>query len=477
VSEAAARGAHQQQSTVLVVDDEKSFRVICEEALTREGYRVRTAADGASGAKAWRQEPPDVVILDRNLPDADGVELLATLSREAAERGVDTLFLVATAYAEIENAVQALRMGAEDYLTKPIQLSDLLIKIQKALEARRLRARVRALHRERSSAAPGQWLLSSKSPAMRTALEQVERVAESPSTSVLLQGESGTGKEVLARLLHERTPGRRDEAFVELNCAAISEGLLESELFGHERGAFTDAKSTKRGLMEVADGGTLFLDEVGELSAPLQTKLLRALETMRFRRVGGTRDLQTDVRIVAATNRNLGDEVRAGRFRLDLFHRLDVFGLYVPPLRERREDLPELSRFLLQRIAARLLKPPPTLLPAADKLLCGYSWPGNVRELRNALERAVILSRDGLIGPPQLLLGEVGPQQGSAFFEAQAIDGRPPTLAELEKLYIERLLQHAGGNRTQVARLLDVSYPTVAKKIADYGIALPEKGS
>ena len=474
MSESVQRGA-QVQSTVLVIDDEKSFRVICEEALSREGYRVRTAADGAAGAKAWRQEPTDVVILDRNLPDLDGVDLLATLSKEAAERGVDTLFLIATAYAEIENAVLALRMGAEDYLAKPIQLSDLLIKIQKALETRRLRARVRALHRERTGGEPEQWLLSSKSPAMKTALEQVERVAESPSTSVLLQGESGTGKEVLARLLHERTPGRRDEAFVELNCAAISEGLLESELFGHERGAFTDAKNTKRGLMEVADGGTLFLDEVGELSAPLQTKLLRALETMRFRRVGGTRDLQTDLRIVAATNRNLGEEVRAGRFRLDLFHRLDVFGLRVPPLRERREDLPELSRFLLARIGARLLKPAPRLLPEADKVLAAYSWPGNVRELRNVLERAVILERGGVIAATALLLGEVGPQSGSAFFEAQQIDGRPPTLAELEKLYLERLLQHAGGNRTQVARLLDVSYPTVAKKIADYGIVLPDK--
>jgi len=196
---------------------------------------------------------------------------------------------------------------------------------------------------------------------------------------------------------------------------------------------------------------------------------------MRFRRVGGTRDLQTDLRVVAATNRNLGEEVRAGRFRLDLFHRLDVFGLRVPPLRERREDLPELSRFLLARIAARLLKPAPKLLPETDKVLAAYSWPGNVRELRNVLERAVILERGGVISAGSLLLGEVGPQTGGAFFEAQQIDGRPPTLAELEKLYLERLLQHAGGNRTQVARLLDVSYPTVAKKIADYGIVLPEK--
>jgi DNA-binding NtrC family response regulator len=293
---------------------------------------------------------------------------------------------------------------------------------------------------------------------------------------VLLQGESGTGKEVVARLIHARTPGRGEEAFVELNCAAISEGLLESELFGHERGAFTDAKSTKRGLMEVADGGTLFLDEVGELSPPLQTKLLRALETMRFRRVGGTRDLSTDLRVVAATNRNLAEEVRLGRFRLDLYHRLDVFHLQLPPLRERREDLSPLARFLLGRIAQRLLKPAPSLAPEAERILAGYSWPGNVRELRNVLERAVILARGPAIGASELVLGD-GPRPASpAFFDVQLVDGRPPTLAELERAYLVRLLAHAAGNRTQVARLLDVSYPTVAKKIADYGIALPDKG-
>jgi two-component system response regulator AtoC len=462
-------------STILIVDDEKSFRVIAQAALTREGYRVRTADSGTAGARAWREEPADVVVLDRNLPDLDGVELLSTLSKEAAERGVDTLFLVATAYADVENAVQALRLGAEDYLTKPIQLPDLVIKIRKALEARRLRARVRALRAERGTGG-GAWLLETRSPAMRAALEQAERVAESPSTSVLLQGESGTGKEVVARLIHARTPGRSEEAFVELNCAAISEGLLESELFGHERGAFTDAKSTKRGLMEVADGGTLFLDEVGELSPPLQTKLLRALETMRFRRVGGTRDLSTDLRVLAATNRNLAEEVRLGRFRLDLFHRLDVFHLQLPPLRERREDLSPLARFLLGRIAQRLLKPAPSLSPEAERILAGYAWPGNVRELRNVLERAVILARGPEIGAAELVLGEGPGPAAPAFFEAPLVDGRPPTLAELERAYLVRLLAHAGGNRTQVARLLDVSYPTVAKKVADYGIPLPDKG-
>jgi two-component system response regulator AtoC len=462
-------------SSVLIVDDEKSFRIIAEEALAREGYQVRTAESGAAGARAFREDPADVVILDRNLPDVDGVDLLATLSKEAEERGADTLFLVATAYADVENAVQALRQGAEDYLTKPIQLSELLIKIRKALEARRLRNRVRALRRDRG--APIDALLTTQSAAMREVLERARKVAQSVSTSVLLQGESGTGKEVIARLIHDETPARRDEAFVTLNCAAISEGLLESELFGHERGAFTDAHSGKRGLLELAAGGTLFLDEIGELGLAMQTKFLRALETTTFRRVGGTRDLPVDVRIIAATNRDLEQQVAAGAFRLDLFHRLDVFHLTVLPLRERREDIPGLANFLLERIAQRLARVPPKLSPEAGRVLVAYDYPGNVRELRNVLERALILETGPQITLASLVLGRIPrapATEGQAFFTAPLVEGRPPTLDELEKAYVERLLAHTGGNRAQVARLLDVSYPTVAKKIADYGIKVPE---
>jgi two-component system response regulator AtoC len=459
-------------SSVLVVDDEKSFRVIAEEALSREGYAVRTADSGAAAARAYADDPADVVVLDRNLPDVDGVDLLGRLAREAQERGVDTLFLVATAYADIENAVQALRQGAEDYLAKPLQLPDLLIKIRKALEARHLRNRVRALRHE----APSRALLETKSTAMREVVDRARKVAQSPSTSVLLQGESGTGKEIVARFLHDQTPGRRDEAFVELNCAALSEGLLESELFGHERGAFTDAKASKRGLLEVAAGGTLFLDEIGELGGQLQAKLLRALETMTFRRVGGTRDLTADVRIIAATNRNLDEEVRAGRFRLDLFHRLDVFHLTLPPLRDRHEDIPILAAWLLERIAQRLLKPVPQLSPAALRVLAAYDYPGNVRELRNILERALILETSATIRPESLLLGSGrgGRATADSFFSVGLSGGQPPTLAGIEKLYIERLLEHVSGNRSQAARLLDISYPTVAKKISDYGIKVQD---
>jgi two-component system response regulator AtoC len=461
-------------TTVLIVDDEKSFRVIAEAALVREGYNVRTAASGTAGMAAWRESPPDVVLLDRNLPDADGVEMLATLSQEARDRGADSLFLVATAYADVENAVRALRQGAEDYLTKPIQLSELVVKIRKALEARRLRNRVRALRRE--TRPPQDALLTSQSPAMCQVFERALRVAQSPSTSVLLQGESGTGKEIMARFIHEHTPGRSEEALVDLNCAAIAEGLLESELFGHERGAFTDAKTGKQGLLELASGGTLFLDEIGELGASVQTKLLRALETTSFRRVGGTRDLVADVRVIAASNRNLEDDVAAGRFRLDLFHRLDVFHLTLPPLRERREDIPALANWMLGRISKRLGRPDAGLSPEAMQVLLTYDYPGNVRELRNILERSLILETGSEIGVSSLLIAKsrrAPAKETVDFFSANPhADGRPPSLAEIEKLYIERLLAHTGGNRAEVARLLKVSYPTVAKKIADYGIVV-----
>lgn len=462
-------------TSVLIVDDEKSFRVIAETALVREGYLVRTAASGGAGLAAWRESPADVVLLDRNLPDADGVELLATFARETRERGADSLFLVATAYADVENAVRALRQGAEDYLTKPIQLSELVVKIRKALEARRLRNRVRALRRD--GGPPQDALLASESPAMREAIERALKVAQSPSTSVLLQGESGTGKEIMARFIHEHTPGRCEEALVDLNCAAIAEGLLESELFGHERGAFTDAKTGKQGLLELASGGTLFLDEIGELGTSVQTKLLRALETTSFRRVGGTRDLVADVRVIAASNRNLEDDVAAGRFRLDLFHRLDVFHLTLPPLRERREDIPSLAQWILDRIARRLGRADVHLAQDAINVLIAYDYPGNVRELRNILERSLILESGSEIGAAALLVGKgkraVSKEPADFFAVTPHGDGRPPSLAEIEKAYIERLLAHTGGNRAEVARLLKVSYPTVAKKIADYGIVVP----
>jgi two-component system response regulator AtoC len=463
--------------TVLVVDDEKTFRIVAEEALSSEGFAVTTAASGAAGLAAWQREPCDLVILDRHLPDTDGIAVLEAIVREAGERGVDTLVVIATAYADVTSAVQAVKLGAFDYLSKPLQLPELVVTVQKALEAKRLRAQVRQLTGQlagRAAATLGQFV-PGPSLAMAAVVDMVDKVAQSTDTTVLVQGESGTGKEHIADLIHRGTPGRADGPFVEINCASVPESLLESELFGHERGAFTDAKASKRGLFEEADGGTLFLDEVGEMPMGTQAKLLKVLEEMTFRRLGGTRDLTVSVRVVAATNKDLAVEVQRGAFRLDLYHRLDVFHIRVPPLRDRREDILPLAEHFLARFATRLRKVAARFAPETERLLVAYDYPGNVRELRNLVERAVILSTAAVIEPACIVisgpgLGPVGGPATPAFFSVELADGRPPSLDDVEREYIARLLQFTGGNKTQVARLLGVSFPTVAKKISDYGL-------
>ncbi|HEX4405703.1 MAG TPA: sigma-54 dependent transcriptional regulator [Polyangia bacterium] len=461
--------------TVLVVDDEKTFRIVAEEALSSEGFTVTTAASGHAGLTAWQRDPCDLVILDRHLPDTDGIAVLEAIVKEAGERGIDTLVVIATAYADVTSAVQAVKLGAFDYLSKPLQLPELVVTVRKALEAKRLRAEVRQLKGQlagRAHAVLGDFVAGS-SAAMASVVDMVDKVAQSPDTTVLVQGESGTGKEHIADLIHRRTPGRGAGPFVEINCASVPESLLESELFGHERGAFTDAKLSKRGLFEEADGGTLLLDEVGEMPLATQAKLLKVLEEMTFRRLGGTRDLTVSVRVVAATNKDLAVEVERGAFRLDLYHRLDVFHLHVPPLRERREDVLPLATHFLARFAARLRKTAARFAPETERVLLAYDYPGNVRELRNLVERAVILSTGAVIEPACIVISGpslAGGASSSVFFSADLTDGRPPSLDDLERGYIARLLQFTGGNKTHVARLLGVSYPTVAKKITDYGL-------
>jgi DNA-binding NtrC family response regulator len=460
--------------TVLVIDDEKTFRIVAEEALSAEGFAVATAPSGQAGLTAWQRDPVDVVILDRHLPDTDGIAVLEAIIREGRERDADSLIVIATAYADVSSAVQALKLGAFDYLSKPLQLPELVVTVRKALEAKRLRAQVRQLT-GRAQAARGDFVPGT-SAAMRQVLDMVDKVAQATDTTVLIQGESGTGKEHIADLIHRFTPGRRDEPFVEINCAAVPENLLESELFGYERGAFTDAKAPKRGLFEQADRGTLFLDEVGEMPVGTQAKLLKVLEEMTFRRLGGTRDISVSVRVVAATNKDLAEEVKRGAFRLDLYHRLDVFHLRVPPLRDRREDILPLAAQFLTRFAARMRKPAARFSPETERALVAYDYPGNVRELRNVIERAVILSVAEQIDLDCIVLsGPTRPAEAALaappFFAVELdASGRPPDLDALERAYVARLLELTGGNRTQVARLLGVSYPTIAKKIADYGL-------
>jgi DNA-binding NtrC family response regulator len=385
----------------------------------------------------FQADPADFVILDRNLPDADGLVLLEQIVRESRERGLDSLVVVATAYATVDSAVQALKAGAFDYLPKPIGLSELIVTFRRALDARKLRVRARQLS-IRQSAAVGDLVVGS-SASMRQVLGMVEKVSEAVDTTVLIQGESGTGKELVANLIHRRTPGRCEQQFVEFNCSALPDSLLEAELFGYERGAFTDARAKKRGLFEAAEGGTLFLDEIGEMHPSTQTKLLKVLEEMTFRRLGGTRDIKVNVRVIAATNKDLAAEVTRGAFRLDLYHRLDVFHLQIPALRERSEDVIPLARHFLAKLSVKLKKPGLTFAPEAEQRLRSHDYAGNVRELRNIIERAVILAARPVIGPECIVLsGPRLPDGARATFFTVDLDANDqvPTWDDVERWYV-----------------------------------------
>ncbi|HUB08844.1 MAG TPA: sigma-54 dependent transcriptional regulator [Myxococcales bacterium] len=465
------------KARVLIVDDEKTFRVVAEAALIAEGYDVVSAASGREALERFREQAADLVILDRNLPDTDGLALL-TRFREAEDGA--PLVIMATAYAEVDHAVQALKLGAHDYLTKPLQLPELVHKVSVALQARRLERRLGALQSLGATKLAREVHLGD-SPAMKRVSELVDAVAQSPDTTVLIEGESGTGKQVVANLIHHRTPRRAQEPFVELNAASLPEQFVESELFGHERGAFTDAKTQKRGLLELADQGSLFLDEIGELPQTIQAKLLKVLETSTFRRLGGTADIRVDVRFIAATNRDLARAVQEGVFRTDLFHRLDVFRVRLPPLRERPEDILPLAAAFTQEFAERMGKRISGLAPDAEARLRAYPYPGNVRELRNVIERAVILEAGERLSAASVLLntppspgagaeGAAGTTGPGSFQEMVGRLGRPPTLEEMERDYLARILEYAGGNKSQVSRLTGLSYPTVARKVAEYGL-------
>jgi two-component system response regulator AtoC len=456
----------------LVVDDERVFRVMSEEALTAKGFEVRTAATLAKARTELQQSTPDVVVLDRRLPDGDGLDLLASGAIDAKHGG--PVVIVVTAYGDVENAVAALRAGATDYLTKPIQVTDLVVKLDKALEARGLRDR---LHLVKTSAARPP-IREGKSAAERTLRESLRNVAASPATPVLLVGPSGAGKQCAAELLHSMTYHDAEEAaFVEVNCAALPAELVESELFGHEKGAFTDARATRRGLVEMADGGTLFLDEVTELPERSQAKLLKFLDTMRFRRVGGEREISVQLRIVAATNRDVAQEVATGKFREDLFHRVSVFTIPVPPLRDRREDIPALAAAFAAFFAQRVKKRVTGISRPALEKLSHYDYPGNVRELRNIVERAIILTRSAEIDAADIVVprADTSPPasdpSAAVFFRVDlGPDGNPQTAEIVEHGYVKRVLDHFGGKRTQAAQALGISYPTFLRRLRELGI-------
>jgi DNA-binding NtrC family response regulator len=450
------------KGTLLVVDDERSLRFSIGEWARDEGYAPLEAASGREALDLARERAVDAVVLDLKLADEDGLRVL----RELRDNDPSLPVVMLTGHGTVEQAVRAIQLGAYDFMLKPPDLAHLGLVLERALEHARLRQEVSRL---RQSGA-GRVEIVGGSDGLKLAMSRLERAAKASASTVLLHGETGSGKELMARFLHEKS-ARATGPFVELNCSAIPEQLLESELYGHERGAFTDAKRFKKGLFELADRGTLFLDEIGEMAPQLQAKLLRVLETRTFRRVGGSADITVDVRVVAATHRDLAKLVSEGRFREDLYFRLNVVPVHVPALRERVADIPPLAEHFVGRFCRELGRPAARLHPAALERLQGYRWPGNVRELRNVIERVLLLEADDEIRPEHLppeMSGHAALAGGAAIdpFPSGAV--RP--LAELEKMAIEHALRVCEGNKTRAASLLGIARQTLRTKLKEYAI-------
>jgi two-component system response regulator AtoC len=448
---------------VLVVDDEENLRLVLRTLLKRQGYEVETASSGDEALGLVDSFGPDVILTDVRMPKMGGLDLLATLKA----KGNDATVIVMSAYGNVDLALDAIKAGAYDYVQKPFKHEEVVLTLRKAEEREALRRENRVLREEIRKEHQFEQILA-KSSSMQDIFRTIAKIADFKTTA-LISGESGTGKELVARALHRRG-SRRNAPFVAVNCGAIPENLLESELFGHKKGAFTDASTDRRGLFEEADGGTLFLDEIGELPLALQVKLLRVLQDEIIRRLGDTRDVKVDVRIVAATHRDLVAEVKAGRFREDLFYRLNVLPIVVPPLRARREDIPLLIDHFVAKNNARLGTSIRGLDTEARRVLCEYGWPGNVRELENSIERAMVLSEGDLIGAadlPDRIREARDPMQVQLASGELSIK---KTTRVIEEMLIRRALQKTKGNRTRAAEVLELSHRALLYKIKDYKI-------
>jgi len=441
-------------NNILVVDDEEPFRRLLKNELARKGYAVSVASDGGEALRLMRENTFDATLLDVVMPGVDGLSLMKKLKEDPSAPPI----IVLTGRATVETAVEAMKNGAYDYLTKPYKLDELVIVVDRACEYGRLSVKSKLLEQELvRKESPFEFVGTSRQ--LKDILALIRKVAPTDSP-VYIQGESGTGKELVANTVWHYSK-RKDTPFIALNCASLSESLIESEIFGHEKGAFTSAYQLKRGLVEVADTGTLFLDEIGEMPIGLQAKLLRFLDSGEFRRVGGNKALTVDVRLIAATNKDLPGMIKKGAFREDLYYRLNVINITLPPLRERKEDIAALARHFLKQYAKKLEKSITDLTPDALELLAGYHWPGNVRELENVVERAVILCESNLLGaedlsvPTPAVIAELGTN---------------PSLEEMEKNYILRVLKEANGNQSKASQLLGIDRKTLYLKLKKYGI-------
>jgi DNA-binding NtrC family response regulator len=449
-------------ASVLVVEDETAQRQLMADILTRDGHRVRVAGGVDEALEAIAGEVPDLVLCDWRMPGRDGGELLEEVRRRSLGCG----FVVMTAYGTIAHAVEAVRLGADDYLSKPFERDALLLAVRRVLRTRRLESENRLL---RDAVGEGNRFgrLIGSSPAMQRLYRTIEKVAATDAT-VLILGESGTGKELVARTLH-RSSRRGDRPFVAVNCAAIPDTLIESELFGHERGAFTGAHRRRQGRFEEAAGGTLFLDEIASMPLPLQATLLRVLQERTVTRVGGSGETEVDVRVVAASNRDLPALVAEGAFREDLYYRLNVVPVELPPLRDRRDDIPLLAEAFLEQASARHGREVGPLPPAAIRLLLEHGWPGNVRELANAVERLVLLAEDGRISvedlPPAIRGRDTGASAGAFRLPAEGVDWNA-----MEESLLRQALERSGGNRAAAARLLGLGYKAFLYRLEKHGL-------
>ncbi|MBI2876247.1 MAG: sigma-54-dependent Fis family transcriptional regulator [Candidatus Tectomicrobia bacterium] len=454
------------KGNVLIVDDEDLVRWSLEKGLGKEGYHVLLADTGELALKKLEEEPIDLILLDIRLPGISGMEVLQRIR----ENNSDLLVIMMTSYGDVEMAVNAMKWGAYDYVNKPFNLEDVRLSVRKALETIRLKKEVELLRNEQRSKYGFDNIIGI-SPLIREVFDMVKMIARSDATTVLLQGESGTGKDLLAKAIHYQS-ARYEKPFIAINCGAVPDTLLESELLGHEKGAFTDAKAKKIGLFEQADMGTIFLDEIGEMKMDMQVKLLRLIEDKSFRRVGGVKDIKVDVRIVAATNKDLAQMVKEGAFREDLYYRLKVFPIYVPPLRERQDDITLLINYFIDVFNKEFKKNIRGISPKALTFLQNYPWPGNVRELKNVIERAIILGGEDEITPTQLpkeiqqdTQSEIIASNGSFKLPSLGVD-----LDLVEKELIQQALERTGGNQTHAAKLLTISRDALRYRMQKHGL-------
>ena len=459
---------------ILVVDDEVNLRKLLGALLRREGYTVRLAEDGVEGLACFGAEPFDVVLTDLRMPNLDGMGLLRAL----LERDAHLPVIVITAHGTVDTAVEALKIGAFDFITKPYDKDELTAVVAKAIATRRLSDQAPRATESGGGAATGRFGLIGAAPAMQKVFDIVSKVAATPST-VLITGESGTGKELIAKALHTHSD-RADKPFIRVNCAAIPDTLIESELFGYEKGAFTGAATNKPGRFELADKGTLFLDEIGEISTEMQVKLLRAIQESEFERVGGITTHRVEVRLVTATNRDLAQQVKDGHFRDDLFYRLNVVPIHLPPLRDRLEDIPTLVKHILARYAVRLGRTIDGVSDAALEVLRGYHWPGNIRELENVLERTLLFCEGPRIEaedlPAELRNGSSDPRMSVAIPGVGVTglkDAVKMTTQRLEREMIEQALDATGGNVTRAAKTLEISRKSLQTKMKELGLREP----